>query len=127
GLCAPVRWSTGQETGHWINLSILTGIFPKNFTAARQWVIAWADRHGMSLEEKGKKRYPRASHQDNAIFKAGDCRESWLSSDVPKLWAEAMVRCQHPAGYCGGDGFCHYGDCAMQMCPKHEPEAEDQE
>lgn len=125
GLVAPVRWSTGQETGHWINLSYLSDIYPRNFAAARQWVRAWADRHGMQLEEKAKPRYPSASRDDNAVFLAGGCREAWLSSDVPKLWAEAVVRCQHAGAYCGQDGFCHYGDCDMQMEKENPVEESD--
>lgn len=38
-------------------------------------------------------------------------RESWLRSDDPHKWADAMVICRHPAGLCGTDGWCHYGDC----------------
>lgn len=122
GLVAPVRWSTGEETGHWLNLSHLTGVFPSDFAAARQWVTAWADRHGMDLEERVKRRDPRPSPAENKLFLAGGCREEWLSSDVPKLWAEAVTRCQHAGGYCGQDGFCHYGDCAMVMRPQPDGE-----
>lgn len=120
-LLAPIVWPDGQQTWRGLNLSATCGIWPSDFTAARQWVRAWADRHGMRLEEKERKRYPRASRRDNAVFLAGGCCEAWLSSDVPKLWAEAVVRCQHAGGYCGQDGFCHYGDCDMEMnAPRDE-------
>lgn len=116
-LLAPIRWSTGQQTWSGLNLSVTHDVWPEDFAAARQWVQAWADRHGMTLEEKKKDRYPNPSREDNEVFKVGGCREAWLSSDVPKLWAEAMVRCQHAGGHCGQDGFCHYGDCNMEMMP----------
>lgn len=38
-------------------------------------------------------------------------RESWLRSTDDDKWAAAMVACRHPAGFCGADGYCHYGDC----------------
>jgi len=41
----------------------------------------------------------------------GKPRESWLKSEVPEKFAEAMMKCQHLGAYCGQDGFCHFGDC----------------
>jgi hypothetical protein len=38
-------------------------------------------------------------------------RESWLRSEDDVKWAAAVARCEHPATYCGSDGFCHYGTC----------------
>ena len=38
-------------------------------------------------------------------------RESWMRSEDHEQWAAAMARCEHPAAYCGSDGFCHYGNC----------------
>ena len=37
--------------------------------------------------------------------------ENWLKSEDNEKWAEAMMKCKHPAGFCGQDGYCHYGDC----------------
>lgn len=39
-------------------------------------------------------------------------RASWLSSDDPARFADAMMKCRHPGGYCAADGRCHLaGDC----------------
>ena len=37
--------------------------------------------------------------------------EAWLKSDDPDRYVAAAMRCQHPAGLCMQDGFCHYEDC----------------
>lgn len=37
----------------------------------------------------------------------GAPRESWLRSEDPEKFAEAMMRCKHPGGFCAQDGFCH--------------------
>lgn len=38
-------------------------------------------------------------------------RESDLRSADHDRWAAAAAVCRHPAGFCGADGYCHYGDC----------------
>ena len=89
---------------------------PKNYEDARLLVKQLAATHGHPpFAERVKPRQKRPKGEASALFKRGECKEEWLSSDIPALWAEAMVRCQHPAGYCGRDGYCHYGDCNMQM------------
>jgi len=111
-----------------MNLSAERGEWPQGFAAARKWVHAYAAGHGLVLEEivPERHRYPKPSREDRRILKEGGCKEDWLESDVPELWAEAMCRCQHPGGFCGQDGFCHYGDCRMTMRlrPERDP-AED--
>lgn len=84
-----------------------------NFATARRWVAAYAVRHGQIIAETKKTRIAKAVGIDRKALRSGQCHESWLSSDIPELWAEAMVRCQHPAGFCGSDGYCHYGTCGM--------------
>lgn len=90
----------------------------RSFDEARAWVRAYAARYGNAVEEIVKERTPRPKGADAKLLKAGGCAEAWLSHDNPVLWAEAMVRCRHPAGYCGQDGYCHYGDCDMAMSPE---------
>jgi hypothetical protein len=108
-----------------LNLSAVKGIFPDSEEGARKWLKTFAEGHGLHLTErlKVKKHIPRGNREQYRDLKAGVVKEEWLASDVPALWAEAMVRCQHPGGHCGQDGFCHYGDCNMQMMPeKANPE-----
>lgn len=100
-----------------LNLSAMLDVWPASFPEARKWVAAYAAGHGQVLEEECKDRGPRPAPEDRRVLRAGGCREAWLSSDVPELWAEAMVRCKHAGGYCGQDGFCHYGSCDMEMLP----------
>lgn len=97
--------------------SLLLDKWPASFAEARQWVSAYLAQHGQEAVEtfRHKKRAPRAKGADAKLLRAGGCSERWLSSDVPALWAEAMLRCQHAAGHCGSDGYCHYGDCDMLM------------
>lgn len=55
--------------------------------------------------------------------KLGPPREAWLRG-TDEQWAEAMMRCQHPAGFCGQDGFCHFdGDCFGGNADKHTKRA----
>ena len=35
--------------------------------------------------------------------------ERWLASNDHDKFSEAMIECEHPAGLCGADGYCHYG------------------
>lgn len=38
--------------------------------------------------------------------------ERWLSGDDDDKFAAAMLKCQHPAGFCASDGTCYFGgDC----------------
>jgi hypothetical protein len=85
-------------------------------------VQAYAAGHGLVLEEIVRERpcRPRGSREDRQFLKDGGCKEEWLESDVPELWAEAMCRCRHPGGFYGQDGFCHYGDCSMAMRQRQE-------
>lgn len=41
----------------------------------------------------------------------GPPRESWLRSNNPYKFADAMVLCQNAAGTCASDGFCRFGGC----------------
>jgi hypothetical protein len=97
------------------NLSVMLDIHPPSFREARSFVLAYGARHGQLLEERRKERIKRATGQDRIILKNGGCREEWLKSDVPTLWAEAMMRCGHAGGFCGQDGYCHLGNCDMEM------------
>ncbi len=98
------------------SLNAATGFWPKNFQAARKYVHQIAASHGYEpFTEIVKERTKRPNGRDAALLKSGGCRETWLSSDVPSIFAEACMRCQHPGGYCMQDGFCHYGDCDMEM------------
>jgi hypothetical protein len=114
-------WFYAPRTAHghfsW-NVSALNNIWPKSFAAAREWVAAYAAGFGQTVEEIRKEQMKRPSGEDRKALKAGGCREAWLTSEIPTLWAEAMVRCQHPGAYCGEDGYCHYGDCDMEMLPE---------
>lgn len=109
--------SVGQFRAFNWNLSHMLDHYPPSFAAARKWVAAYAAGYGQVVEEAppSRPRMKRPVGNDRKLLKAGGCRESWLASDVPELWAEAVVRCQHAGGYCGQDGFCHFGDCAMEM------------
>lgn len=95
--------------------SLLHDKWFKNFAEARQWAKAHLAQHGQEAVETTKRQRPRARGDDAKLLRSGGCSERWLSSDVPTLWAEAMMRCRHPAGYCGSDGYCHNGDCDMRM------------
>lgn len=99
---------------------------PPSFAAARQWVAAYAARFGDVVAEAPPTRPPmkRPTGIDAKLLKAGGCREAWLASDVPALFAEAMVRCHHAGAYCATDGFCHFGDCNMEMVPRPPIEEE---
>jgi hypothetical protein len=100
-----------------------------NTAEARKWAATFLARHRLDIPERPKHdkppmRQPRGD--DRKAYRAGDVHEAWLESDVPVLWAAAMVRCQHPGGFCGADGYCHYGDCSMTMNPEPvEPENAD--
>lgn len=99
------------------NVTAMSGQQLGTFAEARRWVHSYAAGFGQTVTEAEPRRprMKRPSRADAATMKEGVCKEAWLESDVPTLWAEAVVRCQHPAGYCGHDGYCHYGDCAMLM------------
>lgn len=104
--CAAQMWS----------LSAAIDRYPKTFSDARILVQQIAAKHGHEpLEEITKPRMPQARGDDRRTLKDGGCLEAWLSSDIPELWAESMMRCQHPGGFCGQDGFCYYGDCDMKL------------
>lgn len=38
-------------------------------------------------------------------------RESWLRSADHGRFADAMMKCRHPAAFCAQDGRCLFGDC----------------
>lgn len=106
--------ASGNVAFSW-NLSALLTRWPANFQEARKWVHSYAAGYGQVVEEIVKRRWPRMKGDDRKLFKAGGCREAWLESDVPELFAAAAVRCQHAGGYCMSDGYCHYGDCEMEI------------
>jgi hypothetical protein len=98
------------------NLSLVENHYPKTFKEARKWMVLFGNRYGQTITEAPKENpIIRPKGEDRKILKSGGCLERWLKSDVPALWAEASVRCEHAGGYCGQDGFCHYGTCDMQM------------
>lgn len=90
-------------------------ILPPDFKSAREWVKAYGVKHNQTITERIKEREKQPKGIDRILFKSGTCHERWLESDVPKLFAEAAIRCQHAGAYCMQDGFCHYGDCDMVM------------
>lgn len=112
----------GRGAFSW-NLSCMEDVYPQNFAAAREWAAAYAARYGQTLHEIIKPREPRPTGDDRKLFKSGGCREAWLRSDVPALWAEAALRCQHAGAFCMSDGYCHFGNCSMEMDPA-EPDAD---
>lgn len=97
------------------NVSNLLGIYPKSFQDARKWVRAYAAGYGQSIVETRPDREKQPTGADGKLLKSGGCKESWLDSEIPKLFAEAATRCQHGAGFCLQDGYCHYGECNMEM------------
>lgn len=99
------------------NLSHMEGRWLASFAEARAWVAAYAARYGQTFDEVVRERQKAATGDDRKFLKAGGCREAWLASDVPELWAEAQVRCQHAGAFCGQDGYCHLGGCDMEMNP----------
>lgn len=105
------------------NLSYTEDVWPKSFKDARKWVAAYAARYGQTFEEVERPRTPRPSRADAAVLKAGGCMEAWLRSDVPALFGEAAVRCQHAGGFCMSDGYCNMGGCDMVMEPVPPDEA----
>ncbi len=88
-----------------------------SFAAARVWVHAWAARYGRRIrEDVPARRCPKIGPRAcRALLAAGGCRESWLTSDAPRLAAEGAVRCQSPAADCHHYGRCQYGTCDMEM------------
>lgn len=106
-------WNLSHTEGHW----------PASFADARKWVAAYAARYGQVFEEVVTERQKRPTGEDRKLLKAGGCKEAWLSSDVPALFAEAAVRCQHAGAYCMQDGYCHIGGCDME----YEPSPQQQE
>lgn len=108
------------------NLSHMEKVWPRSFKEARRWAQAYAARYGQTFEEIVQERLPVGSKADRALLKAGGCREEWLRSDVPALFAEAAVRCQHAGAFCMSDGYCHFGDCDMLMEPIAEVPDEEQ-
>ncbi|MGV8865201.1 MAG: hypothetical protein ACOH2T_29195 [Pseudomonas sp.] len=110
-LCVPgFSWSLSHMENRW----------PSSFVEARAWVAAYGAGYGQTFDEVVKERQKAATGDDRKLLKAGGCREAWLSSDVPALWAGAQVRCQHAGAYCGQDGYCHFGTCDMEMNPDTE-------
>lgn len=109
------------------NVSALNNYWPHTFGEARKWVKAYAAGFGQDIEEVVKPRMVRAVGMDRKLMRAGGCKEVWLKSDIPELWATAMVRCQHPGAFCGSDGYCHYGTCSMEMEPEPPCEEDDEE
>ncbi len=99
------------------NLSYTENIWPQSFKEARAWYGAYAARYGQTFEEIVTPRPPSGSREDRALLKAGGCKEEWLRSDVPALFGEAAVRCQHAGGFCVSDGYCNMGGCDMIMDP----------
>lgn len=85
------------------DLSHLEGRYPANFAEARQFVKQYGLRYGQVIEEVAKPKRWR--------LPKGPVDESWLESENPQKFAEAMLVCEHAGGYCGQDGYCHYGDC----------------
>lgn len=108
------------------NLSYFEGNWPSSFKEARKWAQAYAARYGQTFEEIVPERPPIGSKADRKLLKTGGCREEWLRSDVPALFAEAAVRCQHAGAFCMSDGYCHFGDCDMLMEPIAEAPDEEQ-
>lgn len=101
-----------------VNLSNVTRVWPSTFKEARRWVAAWLAGYGRTATEATKKPRAKVHIVERRLACAGTCREAWLSSEDPTLFAEAMMRCQHPGAFCASDGFCHYGDCNMEMNSK---------
>jgi hypothetical protein len=99
------------------NLSRTLGHYPATFAGARAWVTDYAAAYGQTVVEAPPlhPRWPQPDGEDRKLLRAGGCREGWLSSAVPALWAEAMTRCQCPAADCGKAGLCRYGHCDMIM------------
>ena len=106
-----------SDTGLRVNLSMRLDEYPRDFAAARVWVRQLEIRHGLHLDEEPSKRIDRIrmAPEDRALYRAGRAAERWLTSDDPRLYAEAMMRCKHPAGFCSADGYCHLGACDMEM------------
>lgn len=99
------------------NLSHCEDHYPASFSDARTWVAQYLSRYGQEAieAEPTRPRAKRPSGTDRKVLETGGCLESWLMSDTPRLFGEAMVRCKHAGGYCGQDGFCHYENCDMTM------------
>lgn len=106
--------ASGGNAFSW-NVTSLLSLHHESYAEARKWAHAYAAGYGHVIEEVVKPRKERPIGADGKAFRIGQCKEEWLASTVPDLWAEAMVRCKHPAGFCGQDGYCHYGDCDMEM------------
>src|SRR6185369_15647322 len=69
------------------NVSAMLDIWPPSFKQARQWVAAYAAGYGQTVEEIRKDQIKRPAGGDRKLLKAGGCREAWLTSDVPQLFA----------------------------------------
>ncbi len=93
------------------SLNITEDVHPKTFAEARKVVAAYAWKHGQAIEEIRAEAPPRGTKADYALAKVGGAKEEWLASDVPALFAEAMMKCEHSGGHCAYDGYCHYGGC----------------
>ena len=120
GVLVMFHVTTDEATAFSYNVSHMVGHYPPNFKEARKWVAGYLARYGQSAMEivNEKRQMPRMRGDDAKLFKAGGCKEVWLRSDVPTLFAQAAVRCQHAGGFCIQDGYCHYGDCEMDMEPR---------
>lgn len=109
------------------NLSHMLGRYPASYREARAFLATYAAQHGQTFAEEPP-RHPRAARatgDDAKLLKAGGCREEWLTSTIPSLFAEAAVRCQSPAHTCQIDGTCRYGTCNMEMMPEEPDEPEE--
>jgi|GEM_PF-6539735 len=87
------------------DLSHLEGRYPANFAEARKFVKQYGLRYGQTIEEVLRPKQRRWREPK------GPAQESWLESENPKEFAEAIMVCEHAGGYCGQDGYCHYGGC----------------
>lgn len=103
------------DNGCEIEITSIFGITLKNFKQARSWVNAISIRYNLNIQEKIRKVMPRPKGYDRMLLKQGGCKEAWLSSDIPNLYAEAMMRCHNASGECSYKGFCVFRDCNMIM------------
>lgn len=116
--------TTGPRTAFSWNVSYMQGVYPPSFSEARKWVHAYAAGFGQTIDEERKERMKAPVGEDRKLLRAGGCKESWLRSDVPTLFAEAAVRCKHAGAFCMSDGYCHFGTCNMQMDPEPPPHSD---
>lgn len=75
-----------RERFSW-SVTHLTGAALVSFAEARKWVAAYAAGYGQTVVENVKPRMKRPVGVDGKAFRSGQCKEEWLSSDIPQLWA----------------------------------------